>query len=585
MVARTPLLILSLLLLLCPAACRKQNKTPSPPPDTSVSAPLKAAAKLPDGRPACHPTSPVGGTIKEDTRWCGLVQVHQNLLVPKGVTLTLAPGTKLLFKAYRGYKEPQRRLRLRVEGRLLAQGTTREPIFFTTAARDARNGDWSMVKLVSSTGSRLRHCVFEFAQHGLNIWNTDIELERVVIRFNNWEGLYAENHCSVTLRDSRVYANGYNCVAVEQFVKLRVEGSYIANCGTTGLHLDASTAEVEGNLIEGSQEGLSLDNDASAVVRRNRFTSQKNNAISCGGGKNTITLGLNTFDGIHPDLAVDCEGGEVKEVASKGRVPVALNTGAVEGSGAYLDYIPGERRQDPYLYVFPDEDETRKVVRKLGSGIGLAWSVTHDGENLWTANLEGVIYRLHPVSGEVLTRFKAPGPQPWGLAHDGKLLWVVDFAREMIHGLDPKTGLVKRKFPSPDPAGGCKGLTYDGEHLYALGWATHKLYKLGPTGEVLGSVPAPWREVGGGVRIYAAGGLAWDGEAFWAPADQLLRFDRQGKLLGYVHATSERVWDMAWDGKALWTTQRANENWRDYPRLFRVKLLKVVPVATVEGRR
>ena len=570
---RALILILLLLLVTCLAACPKESAVPSPHPDRGAASQVnKAQAQAPV---ECQPAGEVGGTIKEDTRWCGLVRVSQNLLVPRGVTLTLAAGTKLLFKAYRGYKEPQRRLRLRVEGRLLAQGTPQEPIFFTTSALDARNGDWSMVKLVSARGSRLRHCVFEFAQHGLNIWNTDMDLERVVIRFNNWEGLYAENNCTVTLRDSRVYGNGYNCIAVEQFVKLRVEGSYVANCGTTGVHLDASTAEVEGNLIEGCQEGLSLDNDASALVRGNRFTSQKNNAISCGGGTNEIQLGRNIFDGLHPDLAVACEGGDVKEVDSSQRPPVALKTGAGEGTGAYLDYIPGERPHDPYPYVFPDEDETRKVLLKLGGGIGLAWSVTHDGRHLWTANLSGEIFRLHHKSGKVLQRFKAPGPQPWGLAHDGKLLWVVDFARKMIHGLDPRTGAVRRKFPSPDPAGGCKGLAHDGEHLYALGWATHKLYRLGINGEVLASAPAPWREVGGGVRIYAAGGLTWDGEAFWAPADKLLRFDGQGKLLGWIHATSERVWDMAWDGKALWTTQRANENWHDFPRLFRVQVLKV----------
>ncbi len=549
------------------SGCPKKDQAPSPAPDLTAQA-------------NCEPAGEVGGTIKEDTRWCGTVLVGQNLLVPRGVSLTLDPGTRIQFKAYRGYKDPDRRLRLRVEGRLIAQGTRDKPIFFTSTSEEARNGDWSMVKLVSAAGSRIRHSVFEFAQHGLNIWNTDVALDRVVIRFNNWEGLYAENSCAVTLRNSRIYGNGYNCIAVEQAVRLSVEGSYVANCGTSGLHLDASKARVEGNLFEGSQEGLTLDNDAHAEVRANRFSGQQVTAISCGGGKNKLSLGDNTYDGLHPEVAVDCEDGTVKEASDKVRPTVALTTGAIEGSGAYLDYIPGDRHNDPFPYVYPDEDKTRKVMLKLGGGVGLTWSVTFDGKHIWTANLAGEIFRLHRTSGKVLKRFKAPGPQPWGLAHDGELLWVTDFARRMIHGLEPKTGAVRRSFPSPDPAGGCKGLAHDGEHLYALGWATHKLYRLGPDGEVLASVPSPWREVGGGVRIHAAGGLTWDGEAFWAPADRLLRFDRQGKLLGWIHATSERVWDMAWDGEMLWTTQRANENWHDYPRLFRVKVLAVQKAET-----
>ena len=288
-----------------------------------------------------------------------------------------------------------------------------------------------------------------------------------------------------------------------------------------------------------------------------------------------VTLGPNEFEGYPLDLAVDCPDSNIKAVEAAGNPPTTLSTGLREGLGPYLDYIPGERPHDPYLYVYGDKDETRQVIRKLGGDIGLSWSMAWDGKHLWTANLDGEIMRLDPVSGKVVQRLKSPGPQPWGMTHDGELLWVVDFARRKIHGLDPKTGKVRESFPSPDPAGGCKGLAHDGEHLYALGWATHKLYKLSPRGKVLAAVQVPHRDVGGGVKMYVAGGLTWDGEAFWAPADRLIRFDRKGKMLGWIHSTSERVWDMTWDGEALWTSLRANENWTDFPRLFRVKVLKL----------
>ncbi len=573
--------ILALASLLGLSACKDRQPAgkAAAPPSGTASKPAQATGK-PAGKAnkkprPCQPKGPVGGKLTKDTTWCGMVKVDRNILVPKGVTLTLEPGTKLHFKAYRGYKEPQRRLRMRVDGKLHAVGRPGAMIFFTTDAKDARNGDWSMIKLVSAAGSRIAYCVFEFAQHGLNIWNTDIDLEGLVVRFNNWEGLYAENNCTVKLSKSRIYSNGYNCIAVEQYVKLEVRSSYIANCGTLGLHLDASEALVQGNLFEGSQEAVSLDNDAKVKVLTNRFTGQKNAAITCGGGKNKVILGPNEYEGYPMDLAVDCSDDDITEVKAEGTPPATLSTGAREGLGPYLDYIPGERPHDNYPYVFSEKDETREVVRKVGGHIGLTWSLAWDGKHLWTANLDGLILRLDPVKGQVLQKFRGPGPQPWGMAHDGKHLWVVDFARRQIHALNPKTGKVRRKFASPDPKGGCKGLAHDGEHLYALGWATHALYRLSPTGEVLASVPAPYRELGGGVKLYAAGGLTWDGEAFWAPADRLMKFDRKGKLLGWIHSTSERVWDMTWDGEALWTTLRANENWSDYPRLFRIKVLKL----------
>jgi len=503
------------------------------------------------------------------------VDVAGNILVPRGATLTVDPGTVVRFRAYQGYEEPERNLRLRVEGRILAHGSPGKMIRFTSSAPSPRNGDWSMVKLVRAKGSQISHAVFEYAHHGLNIWNTDISLRHIVIRYSNWEGLYVENNCRVELLGSRIYNNGYNCVAIEQQVDLRVERSYIANCGTLGIHVDASKAHISNSLIEGSQEGLSLDNDARVTAVANRFCAQKNAAVSCGEGKNQLRLGNNVWDGLPERLAVACGEAQQQRIPWSGDPPLDLKTGVREGAVAgHLPYIPGQRPQDRYRYIYPAQDATRAVRRKIGAGLGLTWSLTWDGEALWTANLDGMVFRLHPSSGEVLKRFKAPGPQPWGMAFDGELLWINDFARRKIHGVNPHTGAVVRRFNAPDPAGGCKGLTWDGAHLHALGWATHKLYTLGPTGEVLRAVPVPSRGLGGGVRIHAAGGLTWDGQSFWAPADRVLRFDRSGKLLGWIHATSERVWDLTWDGSHLWLSQRANENWNDIPRLFQVSVLQ-----------
>jgi hypothetical protein len=520
----------------------------------------------------------VSGRLTNHTRWCKTVDVVGNLLVPPGVTLVVDPGTRVRFKAYRGYKHPERRLQLRVEGTLLARGTRQRPIRFTSSAADARNGDWSMIKLVESRGSRVENTIVEFAQHGLNLWRTNITLDGVVLRFHNWEGLYLENRCKVKVRRSRIYANGYNCIAAEQFNDLDVRGSYIANCGSSGVLIDVSRAHLSRNLIEGSPEGVMLDNGARVTLRSNRFTGQIDAAVSCGQGNNRIEHAANVFDGVPERRRFVCADGVVEaREGDPSKAPRELRTGIVEGPAAYLDYIPGELPHDTYPYVYPDRDETRAVTHKIGGGLGLTWSLAWDGAALWTATLGGKLHRLDPVSGKVLQTFAAPGPQPWGMTFARQHLWVNDFAQRKIYKLDPKDGSVRHAFAAPDPAGGCKGLASDGKHLFALGWGTHRLYTLTWSGKVSSSVPVPAWDLGGGAKRWVAGGLTWDGASFWGPADRLIRFGPDGKMRGWIYATSERVWDLTWDGKALWTTQRANENWRAIPRLFRVELRAIKP--------
>ncbi len=68
------------------------------------------------------PKDPQRGQLKGHTRWCGQVDVAGNILVPRGAILTVDPGTVVRFRAYQGYEAPERNLRLRVEGRILANG-------------------------------------------------------------------------------------------------------------------------------------------------------------------------------------------------------------------------------------------------------------------------------------------------------------------------------------------------------------------------------------------------------------------------------------------------------------------------------
>ena len=93
----------------------------------------------------------VEGVIKTDTEWHGEVVVQGDVLVPEGVTLTVAPGTKVIFIPSDSTKiEPMflsMQTELLVRGTLLARGVKDNRISFGPAPEDIADkkparGDW-----------------------------------------------------------------------------------------------------------------------------------------------------------------------------------------------------------------------------------------------------------------------------------------------------------------------------------------------------------------------------------------------------------------------------------------------------------
>jgi hypothetical protein len=256
--------------------------------------------------------------------------------------------------------------------------------------------------------------------------------------------------------------------------------------------------------------------------------------------------------------------GPYTKVATTLRAPASVTAGFAPQMTHALGYIPGDAVKDTYPYVYPD-DETRRIVRKIGRGLGLTWSLAWDGEHLWTSTLLGQVSKLEPVTGKVLKQFAAPGPQPWGMTFDGSHLWIVDFAERRISKVAGDTGKELASFPTPDPLRGCKGVTWDGSHLCILSRRSSVIYKMDRRGNLVDTVRL---DSGGG------GGIAWDGKHFWVPDwGKIRKYDPKGRAVGWVYGASEGTWDLTWDGKYLWAAQRTNENWMD-AKIYALEVLE-----------
>lgn len=517
----------------------------------------------------------VGGEITQDTTWQGEILVTESVVVQPNVTLTILPGTKVRFQHYRGYREPERRLSLIVYGAIHANATALQLIYFTSDAADPQNGDWSMLRLVSPTGlCSFHYVVFEFAQHGLNVWNAAPEISHSVFRWNNWEGVYFESFSQPVILHTQIYENGYNGLAAEQSNTLIMDFMEVWRNGTSGIHIDNSTLTVRQSIIHDNHaHGLSVDDNATMHAYGDAIYGNSACGIGFGEGNNTVYAANIDWKSGNGGGGAQNTCGPVTWEYSILYPPASINIGYTPDMSYALGYIPGDPVLDKYLYVYPD-DETRIIIRKIGTNLGLTWSLAWYQRSIWTATLQGTFYHLNAQTGTVVDSFSPPvSPtwgglsQPWGMTSDERgYLWVVDFAERKIFQIDPFSRQIVFSFPTPNPSqGGCKGLAYDGSYLYVMGWTSPAIYKMDKTGKLIETITL---DHGG------SGGLAWDEEHFWVPdGGRLLKYSAEGHMVGWIYAASEGTWDMTWDGAYLWATQRTNENWQD-AKIFQLQILE-----------
>lgn len=108
--------------------------------------------------------------IKQDTTWSGTKIVTGVVVVGRGATLTIAPGSRILFKKIDRNHDGIGDSELRVLGGIQARGTRQDPIYFGSAEETPSAKDWSYL-LIFASGQKnaLQYCTFEYGFSGLQV--------------------------------------------------------------------------------------------------------------------------------------------------------------------------------------------------------------------------------------------------------------------------------------------------------------------------------------------------------------------------------------------------------------------------------
>jgi len=488
------------------------------------------------------------GILTEDETWSGEIFVDSYLEVPRNVTLTIDPGTIIRVKACKDYQDLNGKIGIHIRGGTLnAMGSAEEQIVFTSGSEDPINGDWSGVWFHDSFGSTIDYVVVEFCLLGIGQFDSSVNISHSIVRWVNWEGIYAERS-TFSVENCTLYSNGYHEIALEQYNQDVVIRNNIFRDGNFGVHSEKTDVLIEGNYFHDySHIAITAGHQSNLTVINNKFENITDKEI-----------------GVNPDCTLVESGNDM----GGGSVPIPeMDYEVIEWRT--LGYIPCDRN-DRYAYVFDPEDETRRVVERMGQGLSFGWTLLYADNYLWRFTFGGATHdfvKINPADG-TYQKFDSPMMNPRGIAWDGEYFWVNDFSLLKIFKfkVNENSVVIHDSFDIPEKEkGGCMGLTFDGTFLYLIKRDGSGVYKIATNGTLMGSITFS-------TPIHHA--IVWTGEYFWAVGGDrgIGKFTSDGNLVGSIYRVAEGTWGLAWDGEHLWTLQRTCELWDD-DKIFRIEVL------------
>ncbi|MBI2874396.1 MAG: right-handed parallel beta-helix repeat-containing protein [Firmicutes bacterium] len=217
------------------------------------------------------PGSPRQGLYWRGAEWSGEVELRGPVIIPRGQTLRLQPGTNVLVKSSQ----------VTIKGRVVAPGTTREPIVFSRIPDQTGEKGWEGLELLK--GSLLEYVTVEHATvrltgegkeesrggkspAGVADPTPDLEQPTIVAfsTFRNESG---------------------SCLELESGTAYLLHNQF-SGCGRSGIRVASGDLfTVLGNQVEGSPTGISLTEAAvRGTIRENIITGVRLGVETVKGG-------------------------------------------------------------------------------------------------------------------------------------------------------------------------------------------------------------------------------------------------------------------------------------------------------------
>jgi hypothetical protein len=258
-------------------------------------------------------------TIFKDTTWSGTVLINGVLTVFENITLTIEPGTVIMFKKIDSNGDGFGENEMYIRGEVVAEGTKEKPIIFTSAETDKKPGDWIAINMMVSEGKRnvFKNCILEYAYNGFHAHFSDMNLIRCEVRNSFLAVQFQDSTVSIKgcrihdnnqalqfrdstlkMEDTRIINNniGIRCV----YSELEFSNNEVDGCNMKALQIRGSKINIEDSRITNSKAGLSIQ-DSDVTIKNSMILNHMEDGLSLHNSKASILksyIMLNGDDGI-----------------------------------------------------------------------------------------------------------------------------------------------------------------------------------------------------------------------------------------------------------------------------------------------
>lgn len=122
--------------------------------------------------------------ISDAQVWQGDIRINGSIRVTREGSLTLMPGTRLIFSRIDRDADGIGDSELFVEGKFVARGTKSQPILLTSAEENPQPGDWKFLYFDYARKAEIEYLISEYAYSGVQVHFCRAQIGRSEFRFN-----------------------------------------------------------------------------------------------------------------------------------------------------------------------------------------------------------------------------------------------------------------------------------------------------------------------------------------------------------------------------------------------------------------